>query len=202
MPILKAAVDVCTELNRARDFDDLNKLLGHAANVIDASGLIVWVGSAAGASLRPVLAHGYSAQALARMPLGRTRQTTTPPRRPFRTGELQIVVQAAGRVERRVGRADAVARRLHWRADRGNQERRRNVSTACRRLPQSSRRSWPASSLIQCQSTASKSRRIASASSSLGPTSAVRRSVGISDLSYLLIAKSTVARDPRSDASR
>jgi hypothetical protein len=95
MPILKAAVDVCTELNRARDFDDLNKLLGHAANVIEASGLIVWVGSAAGASLRPVLAHGYSAQALARMPPV-ARSDDNAAAAAFRTGELQIVCKRPG----------------------------------------------------------------------------------------------------------
>jgi hypothetical protein len=95
MPILKAAVDVCTELNRARDFDDLNKLLGDAANVIEASGLIVWVGSAAGASLRPVLAHGYSAQTLARMPLV-ARSDDNAAAAAFRTGELQIVCKRPG----------------------------------------------------------------------------------------------------------
>ena len=95
MPILKAAVDVCTELNRVRDFDDLNKLLGDAANVIEASGLIVWVGSAAGASLRPVLAHGYTAQALARMPPV-ARSDDNAAAAAFRTGELQIVCKQPG----------------------------------------------------------------------------------------------------------
>ena len=95
MPILKAAVDVCTDLNRARDFDDLNKLLGRAANAIDASGLIVWVGSAAGASLRPVLAYGYSAPALARMPLV-ARSDDNAAAAAVRTGELQIVCSRPG----------------------------------------------------------------------------------------------------------
>jgi hypothetical protein len=90
LSILQAAVAVCTELNRARDFDDLNTLLSGAAKVIDASGLIVWVGSAAGASLRPVLAHGYSDQALTRMPLV-ARSEDNAAAAAYRTGELQIV---------------------------------------------------------------------------------------------------------------
>src|SRR5437870_11440777 len=32
-----------------------------AASVMDASGVMVWVGGSGGADLRPVLAHGYSA---------------------------------------------------------------------------------------------------------------------------------------------
>jgi hypothetical protein len=87
---LRAAVNVCTELNRARDLDGLNNLLGQAATVIDASGLIVWVGSAAGASLRPVLANGYSEQALARMPLV-ARSEDNAAAAAYRTGELQVV---------------------------------------------------------------------------------------------------------------
>jgi hypothetical protein len=90
LPILQAAVDVCTDLNRARDIDDLSGLLGRAATVMDASGLIVWVGSAAGPTLRPVLAHGYSPQALARMPPV-ARSDSNAAAAAFRTGELQIV---------------------------------------------------------------------------------------------------------------
>jgi hypothetical protein len=95
MPILQSAVDVCTELNRARDLADLNRSLGHAASVIDASGLIVWVGNVAGASLRPVLAHGYSEQALARMPPVASSDDNAAAAA-FRTGELQIVRQRPG----------------------------------------------------------------------------------------------------------
>jgi hypothetical protein len=87
---LRAAVDVCTKLNRARDLDELNDRLGDAATVIDASGLIVWLGSAAGASLRPVLANGYSERALARMPLV-ARSEDNAAAAAYRTGELQIV---------------------------------------------------------------------------------------------------------------
>jgi hypothetical protein len=95
MPILAAAVEVCTELNRARDADDLNTWLGRVAQTIDASGLIVWVGSAAGANLQPVLAYGYSADALARMPLV-ARSDDNAAAAAFRTGELQIVSAGPG----------------------------------------------------------------------------------------------------------
>jgi hypothetical protein len=95
MPNLKAAVDVCTELNRARDLDDLNNWLGRAANVINASGVIVWIGEAAGASLRPVLAYGYPAPALARMPLV-ARSDDNAAATAFRTEKLQMVSHRPG----------------------------------------------------------------------------------------------------------
>lgn len=95
VPILTAAVEVCTELNRARDADDLNKWLGRAADTIDASGLIVWIGNAAGASLRPVLAHGYAAHMLARMPAV-ARSDDNAAAAAYRTGELQIVATRPG----------------------------------------------------------------------------------------------------------
>jgi len=95
LPMLKAAVDICTDLNRARDLDGLNTMLSRAAHVIDASGLIVWVGGAAEASLRPVLAHGYSAQALARMPVV-ARSDDNAAAAAVRSGELQIVRKRPG----------------------------------------------------------------------------------------------------------
>jgi hypothetical protein len=95
MRLLAAAVQVCTELNRARDAHDLNKWLGHAADTIDASGLIVWLGRAAGTGLQPVLAHGYSAHALARMPLV-ARSDDNAAAAAFRSGELQIVTTRPG----------------------------------------------------------------------------------------------------------
>jgi hypothetical protein len=66
--LFKAATDVVTDLGRVRDVPELTRVLGRAADVMDASGLIVWIGSAEGVDLRPVLAHGYSEEALARFP--------------------------------------------------------------------------------------------------------------------------------------
>ena len=95
VPVLKATVDLCTELNRVRDIEDLTRLLGRAAQVMDASGLVVWVCSPGGSSLRPVLAHGYSPQALARMPHV-PRSADNAAAAAYRTGGLQIVLTRPG----------------------------------------------------------------------------------------------------------
>jgi hypothetical protein len=95
VPVLKATVDLCTDLNRVRDVDDLTRLLGRAAQVMDASGLVVWIASPGASSLRPVLAHGYSPQALARMPPV-PRSADNAAAAAFRTGSLQIVLTRPG----------------------------------------------------------------------------------------------------------
>jgi hypothetical protein len=66
--VFKAATEVVTDLGRVRDIGELTRVLGRAAEVMDASGLIVWIGSATGDDLRPVLTHGYSKEAIARFP--------------------------------------------------------------------------------------------------------------------------------------
>ena len=70
-------------------------LLGKAAEVMDASGIVVWLGSTAGADLRPVLAHGYSAAALARMPAV-PRSGDNAAAAAYRSGVLQIVMSRPG----------------------------------------------------------------------------------------------------------
>jgi hypothetical protein len=67
-PVLKAAADLATDCGRVRDLDELTRLLGRTADVMDASGVMVWMGTTTGADLRPVLAHGYTNQMLERMP--------------------------------------------------------------------------------------------------------------------------------------
>ena len=95
VPVLTATADLCVELNRARDVEELTSLLERAAQVLDASGLVVWVGAPGASMLRPVLAHGYSPQALARMPhVPRTGDNAAATA--FRTGKLQIVLTRPG----------------------------------------------------------------------------------------------------------
>jgi len=94
-PILKSAADLCTDFARVNSVADLAGLLGRAAHMMDASGLIVWVGSTSGADLRPVLAHGYSNQALARMPAV-ARSADNAAAAAYRTGALQIVLSRPG----------------------------------------------------------------------------------------------------------
>jgi hypothetical protein len=94
---LKIAADLCTEFGRIRDVDDLKRLLAQIAHVMGAKGLIVWLGSTGGTDLHPVLAHGYTAQAIARMP--RLRRTSdNAAAAAYRTGVQQIVLSRPGRM--------------------------------------------------------------------------------------------------------
>ena len=93
--VLRAATGVATDLGRVRDLDELARVLGRAADVMDASGLMVWMGSATGADLRVVLAHGYSAEMIARIPpVPRTADNAAASA--YRSGTLQIVLKHPG----------------------------------------------------------------------------------------------------------
>ena len=93
--VFKAATDVATDFGRVRDLDELTRVLGRAAEVMDASGLMVWVGGASGGDLRPVLAHGYSAQMIARIPPV-PRSADNAAAAAYRSGTLQIVLSRPG----------------------------------------------------------------------------------------------------------
>jgi hypothetical protein len=93
--VFKAATDVVTDFGRVRDLDELARVLGRAAEVMDASGLMVWVGSVAGGDLRPVLAHGYSAEMIARIPPV-PRSADNAAAAAYRSGTLQIVLSRPG----------------------------------------------------------------------------------------------------------
>jgi hypothetical protein len=92
---LRRAAEICTDFARVRDVDDLKRLLSRAADVMDASGLVVWLGSASGSELRPVLAHGYAPHVVARMPTV-PRSADNAAARAYRTATLQIVVSRPG----------------------------------------------------------------------------------------------------------
>ena len=94
-PVLKAAADLATDFGRVRDLDELTRLLGRAAEVMDASGVMVWMGTTAGADLRPVLAHGYSSQMIARIPPV-PRSGDNAAAAAYRSGTLQIVLARPG----------------------------------------------------------------------------------------------------------
>ena len=94
-PVLKAAAQLCSDFGRVADLKGLAMLLGKAAEVMDASGIVVWLGSTSGADLRPVLAHGYSPAVLARMPAV-PRSDDNAAAAAYRTGVLQIVMSRPG----------------------------------------------------------------------------------------------------------
>ena len=137
--MLKAATDVVTAFGRVRDLEDHARVLGQAAEVMDASGLMVWVGGTA-ATTRPVPAHGYTEEQSRGSPCA-ADSPTTPPRRRIRSGAMQIVPS------RRPGASGAVvapiltAGRCIWRAVGGRFAAAAKRRRASRRSRRSSRRS-------------------------------------------------------------
>jgi hypothetical protein len=91
----KAAAALATEFGRVRDVEDLKRLLARAADTMDASGLMVWMGTPTGADLRPVLSHGYKADVLARIPPV-PRSADNAAAAAYRSGRLQIVLGRPG----------------------------------------------------------------------------------------------------------
>jgi len=65
---LQEAADLCTDLARVLETQELPGLLERAARLLDARGLIIWIAAPDGLGLRPAMAHGYTASALARLP--------------------------------------------------------------------------------------------------------------------------------------
>lgn len=94
-PVLKAAADLCSDFGRVRALADIDALLVRAAELLDASGIVVWWGDAAGGDLRPALVHGYAPQVVARMPHV-PRSADNAAAAAYRTGTLQVVVSRAG----------------------------------------------------------------------------------------------------------
>lgn len=94
-PILTTAADLCTEFGRVRTLSDLKHILARAAEVLDASGLVVWIGSTTGSDLQPMVSHGYSPQVVARMP-SVPRSADNAAAAAYRTGSLQIVLSKPG----------------------------------------------------------------------------------------------------------
>jgi hypothetical protein len=94
-PVLKAAASLCTDFGRVNSLDDLSALLGRAADLMDASGLVLWLGDTSGGDLRPIVAHGYGAQALARMPTV-PKSAHNAAAAAYRTAALQIVRSGPG----------------------------------------------------------------------------------------------------------
>jgi hypothetical protein len=67
-PDLRAAADLCTDFARVADGGQLPVLLERAADLLDATGIIVWLADPSQQELRPVLAHGFTPHSLQRLP--------------------------------------------------------------------------------------------------------------------------------------
>jgi hypothetical protein len=94
-PTLGMAAQLCTDLGRMGDPSDVNGVLGQTADVLNASGLVVWIRSASGAELIPAFAYGYSDDMVARLPKI-PRSADNAAAAAYRTGSLQIVLSRPG----------------------------------------------------------------------------------------------------------
>ena len=89
-PVLRAASQLCTDLGRVSDVEELRGLVGRAAELMDASGLIVWMSVPDGNQLIPAMSHGYGPDMMSRMPpLARSAHNAAATA--YRTSQLQIV---------------------------------------------------------------------------------------------------------------
>ena len=85
---LASAADVCSALARSTDTTSLQKALAQAASVLDARGLIVWMG--AGEELFPAMCHGYDARLVERFgPIARNAANATA--EAWRTAQMRTV---------------------------------------------------------------------------------------------------------------
>jgi hypothetical protein len=92
---LLAAADLCTELGRVEQGDQILPLLRQAAHVIGARGLIVWIWEPAVGELRPALVHGYSDRVIAQLPPLR-RDADNPTAEAFRSARTRTVAGGEG----------------------------------------------------------------------------------------------------------
>jgi transcriptional regulator with XRE-family HTH domain len=67
-PSLAMLADVCARLQQADSHDDLTSILGASAQLLDASGLVLWLWDSTACALKPWLSHGYSAHVVAQLP--------------------------------------------------------------------------------------------------------------------------------------
>jgi hypothetical protein len=88
---LDAAAAVCAEIARITDPAALPDLLRRAAAILDARGIVVWMG--AGDELFAAIAYGYDPAVMSRMrPIGRRADNATAAA--WRTGEMRTVAAA------------------------------------------------------------------------------------------------------------
>jgi hypothetical protein len=87
--------ELCTNLGRVSDVEELRALIAHTADVMDARGLIVWMNVPGATELRPALSHGYPPEMLSRLP-PLSRSSDNAVARALRTGQLQIVLARPG----------------------------------------------------------------------------------------------------------
>jgi hypothetical protein len=94
-PDLDEVSKLCVEFGRVGDPSALPQLIERVASVLNASGLIVWMVNPKVGALHPVLSHGYSELAIAR--IGElTSDEDNATAEAFRTGEMRVVAGGGG----------------------------------------------------------------------------------------------------------
>jgi transcriptional regulator with XRE-family HTH domain len=106
---LPTLTSLCRRVSDVEDPEDLGPILRDIAQLLDATGLVLWVWDAAVAALRPGLAHGYPAQVVAQFPwvqrheenaiaaAFRSTQMCTVDRGRHETGALVVPLVTGGR---------------------------------------------------------------------------------------------------------
>jgi hypothetical protein len=84
------AARLCADLARVAEAQELPGLLQRAAELLDASGIIVWVQDATGLELRPAISHGYASQVMSRL-RAIPRDADNATAAAYRAGELRVV---------------------------------------------------------------------------------------------------------------
>ena len=88
VPDLLAAAALCTDISRLTDTEALPSILERTAGILEASGLILWMG--AGEELFAVASHGYDVTTLSRLgSIGLHANNATAAA--WRTGQVQVV---------------------------------------------------------------------------------------------------------------
>ena len=86
---LKRVAELCTYVSRLDDPNELSQILEHAADLLGASGLILWVRNSSGTGLRPAIGHGYTLETLDK--LGPVRyETNNAAAEAYRSQQLQV----------------------------------------------------------------------------------------------------------------
>ncbi len=93
---LAAAARLCGDLARVKDAGQLPALLARAAELLDASGIVLWLAGAEGTVIRPAASVGYSDHTLSRMKTlsGRSDNAVSVA---FREGRMEVVAGAKDR---------------------------------------------------------------------------------------------------------
>jgi hypothetical protein len=87
---LAAAARLCGDLASVREAGQLPALMGRAAELLDASGIVLWMAGSGGTVLRPAASVGYSDHTLAKMKAlsGRSDNAVSVA---FRQGQTEVV---------------------------------------------------------------------------------------------------------------